>query len=196
MIPIPKISAVKFPSKLFYGGKLLTAEGIDRQRMIPNAVFGSRSPIKFVAVENGREQRMKSGSWYNEVEIRLVLETVQKLMDVKQDHANAISPDHITVLTPYRAQQSRIMLQLKNSWKSDAGQPPEVCSIDGYQGRENEIIVFSAVRCGSSLGFCDDERRINVLLTRAKRGLVVIGDRSTLMKSAIWSKWIKEAESK
>jgi len=34
-----------------------------------------------------------------------------------------------------------------------------------------------------------------VLLTRAKRGLVVIGDRSTLMKSSIWSNWIKGAES-
>ncbi|KAL7553948.1 hypothetical protein ACHAWF_018847 [Thalassiosira exigua] len=181
-----------FPSQAFYDGRLVTAEGLDTKRLIPHAIFGGKLPIKFIAVENGREQRMKSGSWYNEVEVERVLTIVKKLVDEGARHD--ISTRSITVLTPYRAQQTRITLQLKNSW-SGADQPPEVCSIDGYQGRENEIIVFSSVRCGSSLGFCDDERRINVLLTRAKRGLIVLGDRATLAKSSIWSKWIGQAES-
>mmetsp|Transcript_22405 Transcript_22405/g.54251 ORF Transcript_22405/g.54251 Transcript_22405/m.54251 type:complete len:481 (-) Transcript_22405:97-1539(-) len=183
----------QFPSSTFYDGKLLTVHGIDKERSTPSVVFGGKSPLKFVPVNNGREQRMTSGSWYNEVEVGLVLDMIKKL--TKEDNGkNAIHPAHITVLTPYRAQQARIQLQLKNIWNGDVDQPPEVCSIDGYQGRENEIIVFSAVRCGSLLGFCDDERRINVLLTRAKCGLVVIGDRQTLKKSSIWNKWINTAE--
>lgn len=181
----------QFPSKTFYDEKLLTAPGVDKSRPIPNAVFGGKSPIKFVPVKNGREQRMKSGSWYNEVEIGYVLKIIKELTN--KTGKDKLKGHDITILTPYRAQQARIQIQLRSTWeKTDP--LPEVCSIDGYQGRENEIIVFSAVRCGSSLGFCDDARRINVLLTRAKRGLVVLGDRNSLRKSGIWKQWVDMVE--
>jgi len=179
----------EFPSKQFYQGMLLTAPGIDKTRPIPRVVFGNKSPVKFVPVKDGKEQRMKSGSWFNEVEISVVLDVIKTLTN--NEAKDNLKGNDITILTPYRAQQSRIQMQLRNAWKEESDAPPEVCSIDGYQGKENEIIVFSAVRCGSSLGFCDDARRINVLLTRARRGLVVVGDRDTLMRSRIWRGWLE-----
>jgi superfamily I DNA and/or RNA helicase len=181
----------QFPSTKFYDGKLLTAPGIDKERIIPNAIFQRKSPVKFVPVRDGKEQRLKSGSWYNEVEIGYVLKAIKDL--TAKAGKEKLSGQDITVLTPYRAQLARIQIQLRNAWQG-SDPPPEVCSIDGYQGRENEIIIFSAVRCGPSLGFCDDARRVNVLLTRAKRGLVIVGDRKTLTKSIIWKEWIEMAD--
>ena len=58
----------------------------------------------------------------------------------------------------------------------------EAANIDGFQGREHEVIVLSLARSNADaqLGHVDDGRRLNVALTRAKRALVVIGDKDTL----------------
>ncbi|CAB9503937.1 polymerase alpha-associated DNA helicase A [Seminavis robusta] len=175
-----------FPSKTFYNSELETAPGIENVRPIPQGSIFRGQPLQFVQVENGREQRLKSGSWYNEPEVNRVLEIVTEL---SKEGPNQIGLADITILTPYRAQLYKIQDRLKSVWRD----PPEVCSVDGFQGRENEFSVVSSVRCGQSLGFCDDPQRVNVLLTRAKRGLIVLGDRNTLTRSKLWENWLKEA---
>ncbi|CAD7933166.1 unnamed protein product [Amoebophrya sp. A120] len=53
-------------------------------------------------------------------------------------------------------------------------------TVDGCQGREADFVLFSSVRRGKKLGFLTDKRRLNVMLSRAKSGLIVFGDKETL----------------
>jgi hypothetical protein len=68
-----------------------------------------------------------------------------------------------------------------------------VFTIDSFQGRESDIIIFSTVRCNveRDIGFVEDERRLNVMWTRAKLALIIVGDRTTLTAKGLWERALK-----
>ena len=55
------------------------------------------------------------------------------------------------------------------------------------------MIIFSCVRSNpeQNVGFLSEKRRLNVALTRAKRGLIVIGDPATLRGDDNWRAWLE-----
>ncbi len=67
-----------------------------------------------------------------------------------------------------------------------------VRTVDSWQGRECDYMIFTAVRCNNEgkVGFVNNKRRINVALTRAKRGLIIIGNRDTLEQDETWAELI------
>lgn len=75
----------------------------------------------------------------------------------------------IGVISPYQSQVENLERRLSHYIKMD-DITVEVKSVDGFQGREKDIIVFSTVRANSdgNIGFLDDHRRLNVAITRAK----------------------------
>ena len=64
----------------------------------------------------------------------------------------------------------------------------KVNTVDSFQGSEKEVIIFSCVRNNKrgELGFLTDYRRINVALTRAKYGMIIIGNERTLIHDKKW----------
>lgn len=48
----------------------------------------------------------------------------------------------------------------------------DINTVDGFQGQERDVIIFSPVRFKTN-GFLSDEQRINVSFTRAKYALYI-----------------------
>ena len=56
--------------------------------------------------------------------------------------------------------------------------------MDAFQGREKDFIILSCVRSNEhqGIGFLNDARRLNVALTRAKYGVILIGNAKVLSR--------------
>ena len=65
--------------------------------------------------------------------------------------------------------------------------------MDGFQGKEKEVVILSMVRSNESknLGFLIEKRRLNVAVTRARRQLVLICNSRTLSKDEFLNSFIQ-----
>ena len=152
------------------------------------------APIAFVPVD-GREQS-EGNSHANPAEAEEVRRLVASLLA-----AGDVQELDIGVVSPYAA-QVRLLRRLLGGVRPGAARAGpcgprsavEVSSVDGFQGREKEVIIVSTVRANASggLGFVRDQRRTNVTLTRARRGLIVLGHPATLSADKeTWGPWIQ-----
>lgn len=218
----PSISA--FSSALFYDGLLSTPAFLGQGRPLPEEIEtvlplpNCKVNVRFVDVNGRGNERRGNGktryqgglfgpaskmetrtSYRNEAEGKRVVGLVK---DILRRQATGGPSRTVGVVTPYSGQVALIkeLMQADMEYQKlseSAKEEIEVKSVDGYQGRERDIVIFSAVRSNrqANVGFLTDWRRMNVALTRSKSALIVVGDLATLTEGdrhwAAFGKWCK-----
>ena len=183
-----------FSSEEFYDGRLGTAVP-DDARPLPESQFpwpvskhdgATKARMVFVQCASAEDIGRKSKS--NAGQATLCQSVCTKLLapPLSSSPSSSKSPStasqapsySIAVLTPYTRQVENLRTLLPSAIT--------VSSIDGFQGQEADIVIFVTVRCNVhfEIGFLKDLRRLNVVMTRAKVGCIVIGDRATLTGGA------------
>ncbi|MCD6482766.1 MAG: IGHMBP2 family helicase [Candidatus Aenigmarchaeota archaeon] len=182
---------MEFPNKEFYGSKLIADESVknitladlpikEPKRFVE--ILDLKEPIVFVDTSKNKNkwerQRKDSKSRENKLEAEIVKQLVKEFLKT------GVEKEWIGVITPYDDQVDLI--------KSLIPEDIEVHSVDGFQGREKEIIILSFVRSNrkAELGFLTDLRRLNVSITRAKRKLIAIGDSRTLSTNRTYKRFV------
>lgn len=181
----PALSA--FPSNTFYDGSL--QNGVTAaERSIINLDFPWPQPEKpmFFYCSLGQEEISSSGTSYlNRTEASMVEKIATKFIKA------GIKPEQIGIITPYEGQRAYLVqyMQYSGSLHQKIYQEIEVASVDAFQGREKDIIILSCVRANEhqGIGFLNDPRRLNVALTRAKYGVIVVGNPKVLSKQLLWN---------
>jgi superfamily I DNA and/or RNA helicase len=164
---------IGFSSRYIYGGEISPVDACkeiklniksypkDMEFLDPNL------PVVFLHV-NGIESVRADGSRLNEFEAKVAARIVKTLKDL------GVKSEGIGVITPYRAQRDYIKELLKDDGV-------EVNTVDSFQGREKDVIVFT-ITSTRDMSFVEDENRLNVAFTRARRKLIVIGNANSIRR--------------
>lgn len=193
----------EFPSNMFYEGTL--QNGVTApERLRKNVDFPWPVPDTpmFFYQNLGQEEISSSGTSFlnrygNLLQTRLMTmftrmyrteaSNVEKI--VTKFFKSGVVPSQIGVVTPYEGQRSYIVnyMQFNGTLKKDLYKEIEVASVDAFQGREKDYIILSCVRSNEhqGIGFLNDPRRLNVALTRAKYGVVILGNPKVLSKVSL-----------
>lgn len=216
----PAIS--EFPRNKFYEGKLM--DGITAANRVMAGI--PATPVVFWdTVGSCPEHVVTSRFWEdagrtyaNKGEVTR-LERVLALLIYQK----GIPRSDIGVITPYRGQRDLISAELV---KNDLINPEKdeihieidrddiyneskpvtihtvadimIASVDAFQGREKNFLVMSCVRSNADakIGFLSDARRMNVALTRAKYGLILVGDSKCLKGDELWREYLEHLDAK
>ena len=196
----PEISS--FPNSQFYDNQIVDSKAVclnsrrfhvasvapivlrDAACRLVDSTSSMLNPYNVLNVVQGRERRDKGGgSYYNVREAELAAELCAWFLgecddDSKNKKRQRETPDpRISIITFYSAQVRAIQQRLSRH-VSDV----RVSTVDSFQGSESDVVILSCVRSNSknAVGFVSEFRRLNVALTRAKLGIVVLCHAQTL----------------
>lgn len=165
----------QFPNREFYDNKMITRRNIlPDENIMNNLPFPKKDFPSFFINVVGTEE-IENKSYFNTQEVLAIFKCVNEL------HQNKIELKNIGVITFYSGQKQRLY---EKFYTKEKYQDLKIDSVDGFQGMELDYIILSTVRNNSegNLGFLKEPKRLNVALTRARKGLILIGDAKCLAK--------------
>lgn len=192
-----------FPNLAFYDSELLDDSSVSaRPRKIASRFFDDTNAC-CVFVTHSNPETVFEQSMLNGGEATVIVSIVGDLLRRNP----SLDPSSIGIISPY-ASQTRLLRDLFTN--GDAAESLarsresindedddddderlsslsriEINTVDGFQGREKDVIILSTVRSNKRghIGFLTDKRRLNVALTRARDALFVVGNEQTLRKA-------------
>lgn len=177
----------EFPSNMFYDGSLQNGvTDVERSRREVDFPWPDPSnPMLFLGSYGTEELSTSGTSYLNRSEAVFVEKAVTHFM------RGGVLPTQIGVITPYEGQRAYLLqhMHLQGPLRKELYAEIEVASVDAFQGREKDFIILSCVRSNDhqGIGFLSDARRLNVALTRARYGLMIIGNPRVLARNNLWS---------
>ena len=123
---------------------------------------------------NAREKR-EGMSYHNEGEAQQIQRLLQGLHNCAPQDGKHLN---VGIISGYSAQVQMLRGRLNSKKQKWSRLEVEIATVDAFQGRECDVILYSVARSNSQgqIGFLRDTRRLNVALSRARALLIIVGD--------------------
>ena len=178
------------PSALFYANSLI-AESNDTDTLQTWSGWRGRPwPVMFACnggVDDCEDIRTVGGGWYNKREAGKAIAYTRSLLAEKV----ILEQSEICIMSPFRAQVSLLRKYARDSklWGVNIG------PMEAFQGLESRFVIICTTRARQRFlgedklrgnGIINEAKKFNVAITRAKQGLVVLGNPWVLAIDPCW----------
>lgn len=177
------------PSALFYHDTLIPeATEVDRLQKW-TGWKGRRWPVLFSCNGGADESEHEGGGWYNIHEAFIACNYALSIIR----SGLVTRPQDICIMSPFRAQVHLLRQTIRKEPYLLSG--INIGPMEAFQGLESRVVILCTTRIRSrfldgdramGLGIIHEAQRFNVALTRAKEGLIVIGNPFTLARDPYW----------
>jgi superfamily I DNA and/or RNA helicase len=190
---------MEFSNQQFYHGKLIADESVRHWKISQHHDFEYYTkPLVFIDTAGcgfNEIQSKESTSKSNPEEAKLLLNILKEWLEgvKKEIEGQKLS---IGIISPYQAQVLCLQEMFKQDEQFDKSMDIQIQSIDSFQGQERDVMLISLVRSNDNgeIGFLNDQRRMNVALTRAKKKMFVVGDSATISQHEFYASFISYCE--
>ncbi|XP_052232807.1 uncharacterized protein LOC127845738 isoform X2 [Dreissena polymorpha] len=174
-----------FPNQYIYTGRIRNDKCVMDRSTFPLVPY-----LLFNILEGKELFSQHSRSMSNQMEAEFVAELCRCIVHSKCK----VTEKMIGIIAPYSKQRDEISDKLKHRRLETI----EVCTVDGFQGREKHVIIMSCVRAnlGKNVGFVGCRKRMNVALTRAKYAMYIVGHFQSLEGNDEWNAMVTDARNR
>ena len=179
------------PSSLFYDD-CLTPEATDVDGLASyHGWQGRKWPILFICnsrTEECLDIRSPLGSgWHNVDEAKITLTYAIALLE----GVTGLMQEEICIMSPFKAQVNNLRMLARSKGYHGLNIGP----VEAFQGLESRVVIICTTRTSSrfleqdalrGVGIVNEPKKFNVALTRAKQGLIVIGNPKLLEVDPYW----------
>ena len=186
---------IGFSQRHFYEGRIRPVERCRTLKLDVSGwetldggeVLNPKKPVVFVHVES--EERQRGGSRLNDAEAEVCVQLAKMLATCLEN-----AERRIAIITPYDAQKKFIRelaedAGLKLAEAGVEGRGVEIDTVDAFQGRQKDVVIFS-VTSTEDVSFAADPNRLNVAFTRPIYKLIVVGNVLSAYKNEILASFV------
>ncbi|KAI4255463.1 MAG: hypothetical protein LQ352_002556 [Teloschistes flavicans] len=189
----PAILAI--PSALFYADTLIPeAADTDQLESWPGWQ-GRKWPVLFACnggIDDCENIKVVGGGWFNVREAKKAISYAASLLD--EGHIK--EQKEICIMSPFRSQVTvlRNVARKAGLWGLNIG------PMDAFQGLENRFVIICTTRTRTRFleedsmkgaGIVHEAKKFNVAITRAKQGLIVLGNPWVLEHDPHWRVFLR-----
>ena len=158
--------------KLFYSESLKNGRNVDFEDGILWIDYIPTQSWPLDEVDRAEKQRI-----YNLDEYEIISDVLIKV------NANSNDGTSVAIIAPYKQQ----VLMLRRLLQTEPLRNLDVIvdSVDGFQGKECDVVIFSLTRTVGSFRFLADARRLNVALSRARDKIIIVGNLEYATKNSL-----------
>ena len=190
-------SIITVPASLFYADTLIPEAALEETPLQTSSLWrGEKWPVLFIPITAPDEIERDGGGWYNITEAREACDIAQRLVSESQ-----VDQTQIIIMSPFAAQVRKIRAIIRgNKYGGGSGLwAVNIGPLEAFQGLEGRIVILCTTRTRArfldgdierGLGIVGMKKKLNVALTRAKAGLIVLGSPDVLGTDEHWRAWL------